>query len=166
MPNLTLLSPFQELSITEVSKGNFTHKCKITLADLNAVPSATTASVVFNLPNLGAGNVVADCAVYVQTAFTFSNASILVNTVAIGDGSSATTYLTAKNIGGTGMTTPVAVGACYVTSTPVAYPVSTNGQLIATVAVTAAQAFNTATAGEINILFDIRNLADLAYPQQ
>jgi hypothetical protein len=170
MSNLTLIAPFQTLSLNEVAQGGWTHKVTFTMNDCNAVPSATTGSAEWNLMLLGAGYIVQSVAIYVVTPFVFSNASIVIGELQIGDGAAATTYFaTAANqkVQGTGATSAVAAGACYITTTttPVAYAVATNAQLNMTMTVTTSQALNTATAGEVDIFFKITNLAQLAYPQ-
>jgi len=167
MSNLTLITPFQLLSLNEVAGQFFTHKATLTMNDCNAVPSATTATVEWNLQNLPLGTAVLGCGVYVQTPFVFSNASIIIGSIQVGDGSAATTYFssTTAKIQGTGATSAVAAGACYAVNTTVAYPVTTNSQLNVTMNITTGQAFNTATAGEVDIYFRVVNFAQLAYPQ-
>jgi hypothetical protein len=167
MSNLTLIAPFQTLSLNEVAGQFYTHKATFTMNDCNAVPSATTATQIWNLPLLGTGWVVLGAAIYVQTPFVFSNASIVIGELQVGDGSAITTYFAtaaSQPIQGTGATSSVAAGACYVTNTTVAYPVSTNAQLQFKMTITTGQAFNTATAGEVDFYFRAVNLAQLSYP--
>jgi hypothetical protein len=167
MSNLNLIAPFQTLSLNEVAGTGYTHKCTFTMNDCNAVPAATTGSQEWNLMLLGAGYVVNKVAIYVVTPFVFSNASIVIGNLTVGDGSATSTYFssTTQKVQGTGATSTVAAGACYITGTPVAYPVATNAQLNMTLTVTTGQALNTATAGEVDIYFSVTNLAQLAYPQ-
>lgn len=167
MSNLTLIAPFQTLSLNETAGQYYTHKAILTMNDCNAVASATTATAEWNLQLLGTGQAVVGTGIYVVTPFVFSNASIIIGSLQVGDGSAATTYFasTTAKIQGTGATSAVAAGACYANSTVVAYPVATNAQLNVTMNITASQAFNTATAGEVHIFFRVINFAQLAYPQ-
>lgn len=163
----TLIAPFTTLSLNEVSGNHYTHKATFTANDCNALPSATTATNSWNLQLLGAGWVVLGAAVYVATPFVWSNASVVIAQLQVGDGSAATTYFasTTQSIQGTGGGAAVAAGACYTAATQVPYPVATNAQLNMKLTITTGQAFNTATAGEVHIYFRAVNLAQLAYPQ-
>lgn len=166
MATVSILTPYQALSLNEAIQGDYTHKAIIKAADVNAL-GATTTPGTFNLVNLPAGYVVTNPAMCVVTPFTWSNASIVVATVAFGDGSSTTTYLSASNVIGTGGTTPVtALVTVYSASVSVAYAATTNSQLKATMAITASQNFNTCTAGEVHIFWQQRLLSELCYPQQ
>jgi hypothetical protein len=168
MSNLTLITPFTKLSANEAAGHFYTHKATLTFNDCNAVPAATTATVEWNLQLITAGHAVLGTGINVVVPFVWSNASIIIGSIQVGDGSSATTYFasTTAKVQGTGATSAVAANACYANNTTVAYPVATNGQLNVTMNITTGQAFNTATAGEVDIFFRIVNFASLGYPQQ
>jgi hypothetical protein len=165
MSNATLLTPFAPLSINEAAVGDFNYVAILKSTDLAGLAGSVVSNQTWNLMNLPAGAIVASAAIVVITPFVFSNASIIITNLGVGDGSSGTTYFATKNVAGTGQTTPIAAGACYLTTTGVAYPVTTNSQLSCILTVTTSQALNTCTAGEARILFSVRNLLDFGYSQ-
>lgn len=161
MPN-TILGA-QQLAANESWQGDYTHKHSVTYLDLQALAAGN--SQVFTVePVVAVGKVLSNPALYVVTPFVFSDGTILTATESFGDGSSATQYLPATNIQGAGATSPVTAGFCAAAAVVKAYTVASN--LNVTITVTAAKNLNTATAGEVFILWQERQLSELGYPQQ
>lgn len=166
MASQALLTPFTPLSLNEQVTGGWTHRIIIKAADCVAAGAVNT--IDFLLPKVAVGSIVFNPSIYLVTPFVFSDATILTTTLSVGDGASATTFLAASNIAGTGQTTPVAAATVYVDTARVAaaYAVSTNTQLRSTITVTSAKNLSTCTAGEVHVFVEIRNLSELTYPQQ
>jgi len=167
MPNPSVIAGVQALSEPETAFGGYTHKAIITAADLQALATAVVTSQVFNIATIPVGMVLSNPAAYVYVPFTFSDGTILVGTISVGDTGSGTAYLAASNVQGTGATSPVALGASYAdTGSRVIKAYSATNTLQLTFTVTATKVLNTATAGEVHIFWEQRQLAELVYPQQ
>jgi hypothetical protein len=154
----------QQLAANETWQGDYTHKHSVTYLDLQALAAGVTSQVYTVETPVAVGKVVCNPALYVVTPFVFSDGTILTATESFGDGGSATQYLPATNIQGAGATSPVTAGFCAAAAVVKAYTAASN--LNVTIAVTAAKNLNTATAGEVFILWQERQLAELGYPQQ
>lgn len=122
----------------------FTHVVSITFADLAALANGNTGS--FNIASLVAGDVFGNVSVYLPTPFVFSDGTLVSSAITVGDTGSATTDLASTELNAAGSFVTAKANNSWIAQT---------GNLAKTVFFTgtAAKNLNTATAGQLIVLY-------------
>lgn len=128
----------------EEQNAKYTHVVSISFADLAALPAGNTGS--FNIASLIAGDVFGNVSVYLATPFVFSDGTLISAAITVGDTGSATTDLASTETAAAGTFITAKAGTSWIAQT---------GVLAKTVFFTgtAAKNLNTATAGQLVVLF-------------
>lgn len=140
-----------KLTLEENSYSGFSHQAAVTFADLAAL--AAGASGTLNIGSiLEAQDIILRAAIVVDTPFTFSDGTIISCTVSGGDTTNgATSLFTAQQI--EAAETPIVAAVFALT---LAFAATATLQL--TFACTATKNLNTATAGQLRVLYSLTRL--------
>lgn len=142
------------LTLEENSYSGFSHQVAITYQDLAALAAGNTGAFVIG--NFIPQDIVLRVAVVLDTPFAFSDASIVSCTLGIAD-SVPNTWLTAEQV--ELAETPV---LAVVAALTVSYTSGTS-TVTATFTGTAAHNLNTATAGQVRILYSKNSLSKYSH---